>query len=156
MNLEVELNFNGFNLFDNAEFVAEEVIMLALEETDFVDDVIVSLSVVDEKTVKDLNKNYRGINSVTDVLSFVQYDENYDFEVCEGEAVFLGDIVICYNKLVEQAKEYGHGIKREFAYLICHSVLHLLAYDHIDEEDKAEMRAMEEKILNKLGYIRLS
>lgn len=109
----------------------------------------VSVSVVDAGEIKSLNKEFRGINKVTDVLSFPIGDKNPE----TGEIV-LGDIVLCAGKIIAQANEYGHTRKRELAFLTCHSMLHLLGYDHMEEEERAEMEDLQRKILDKIGYIR--
>ena len=109
----------------------------------------VSVSIVDEKEIKKLNKEFRNINKVTDVLSFPIGDVNP-----ETKEVVLGDIVLCADKVIAQANAYGHTRKRELAFLTCHSMLHLLGYDHIDDKEREEMEALQSKILDKLGYTR--
>ena len=92
----------------------------------------VSVTFTDKDGIKELNRDYRGVDSVTDVLSFPQYD---DFEEIpeEGE-ILLGDVVICRERAAEQAREFGHSLDREMIYLFTHSILHLLGYDHMEEE----------------------
>lgn len=105
----------------------------------------VSISLVDAETIHRLNREYRGVDRVTDVLSF-PLDER-DPEGC----LLLGDVVINLQKVKEQAKEYGHSEKRELSYLTVHSLLHLLGYDHEEEEDKRQMRDKEKRILANLA-----
>lgn len=102
----------------------------------------VSILITDNAEIQSLNAEYREIDAPTDVLSFPMDEE------C------LGDIVISMEKLLEQAQEYGHSPERELAFLTVHGMLHLLGYDHIDEEDQVQMRAREEEILNELGIHR--
>ncbi|MBQ0146698.1 MAG: rRNA maturation RNase YbeY [Lachnospiraceae bacterium] len=109
----------------------------------------VSVTVVDEQEIKALNNEFRGINKVTDVLSFPIGDRNPE----TGETV-LGDIVLCAEKIISQAQEYGHTRKRELAFLTCHSMLHLLGYDHIEDEERQEMEELQRRILDKIGYTR--
>lgn len=109
----------------------------------------VSVTVVDEQEIKALNNEFRGINKVTDVLSFPIGDRNPE----TGETV-LGDIVLCAGKIISQAQEYGHTRKRELAFLTCHSMLHLLDYDHIEDEERQEMEELQRRILDKIGYTR--
>ena len=109
----------------------------------------VSVSIVDEKEIKKLNKDFRGINKVTDVLSFPIGDTNP-----ETKEIVLGDIVLCADKVIAQANAYGHSRKRELAFLTCHSMLHLLGYDHIDDKEREEMEELQKTILDKLGYTR--
>jgi len=109
----------------------------------------VSVTVVDEKEIKELNNEFREIDKVTDVLSFPIGDVNP-----ETKEVVLGDIVLCAQKIIDQAKEYGHTRKRELAFLTCHSMLHLLGYDHMEEEERIEMESLQKEILNSIGYTR--
>ncbi|MCI5839076.1 MAG: rRNA maturation RNase YbeY [Peptoniphilaceae bacterium] len=110
----------------------------------------ISVSFVTEEEIEDLNSKYRNIKKVTDVLSFPLEDEFYDIE----ENKLLGDIVICVKRAKEQAIEYGHSFEREIMYLTCHSMLHLLGYDHINIEEKDEMRFHEKKIMKNLGVFK--
>lgn len=112
------------------------------------DNVEISLSFVSKEEIHSLNKLYRNVDNHTDVLSFPLVE---DFDDLDGdEDVLLGDVVICPEKAYEQAEEYGHSRERELVYLFVHSVLHLLGYDHMDEEEKAQMRAFEEKVMTAL------
>ena len=119
--------------------------------------------ITDEAEIRRLNAEARGIDAVTDVLSFPSRDgirgralkkADFPFEVDEEGNIFLGSIVICEKRAREQAEEYGHSYMRELHYLAVHGLWHLLGYDHMTEEDKPEMRAKEEKILSKLGITR--
>ena len=112
----------------------------------------VSVTFTDKDGIKELNRDYRGVDSVTDVLSFPQYD---DFEEIPGEGeILLGDVVICRERAAEQAREFGHSLDREMIYLFTHSILHLLGYDHMEEEEKREMRLKEEEVMDFLGLSR--
>ena len=110
-----------------------------------VENPLLNVVIVDNKKIKEINKEYRNKDSVTDVISFA-FEEVDDVEY-EGVR-FLGEIYISYERCKEQAHEYGHSVEREFCYLGIHGVLHLLGYDHMIEEDKKVMRALEEEILN--------
>ncbi|MCI8608020.1 MAG: rRNA maturation RNase YbeY [Firmicutes bacterium] len=112
----------------------------------------VSLTFVGLEEIHQLNRTYRQVDSPTDVLSFPQFDDLNDLPE-EGEIV-LGDVVICTEKAREQAEEFGHSYERELVYLFVHSVLHLLGYDHMEEEDKREMRQREEQIMKEVGLTR--
>ena len=124
-------------------------------------DVEINLSFVSLEEIHELNRTYRGVDSPTDVLSFPMFESIEELEeACEaaveepdedGQTVPLGDVVICMDKIEEQAKEFGHTKERETVYLFTHSVLHLLGYDHETEEDKRQMRAREEEIMDELG-----
>lgn len=126
------------------------------------DNVRVELSVVDEEDIREVNKDFRNVDSVTDVLSFPSLevslpfnidDYPYDIDLSTGE-LMLGEIMLCYKRAVEQSIEYNHSKERECCYLVLHGLLHLLGYDHIEESDKSKMRAEEEKILSSLGISR--
>jgi len=111
-----------------------------------------SVSFVDKDEIQRLNKEYRNVDAVTDVLSFPQFD-SFDYLQTWME-IELGDVVICADRAKEQAEEFGHSYERELIYLFVHSVFHLLGYDHMTDEDKAEMRAAEEEVMGKLGIVR--
>ena len=119
------------------------------------------LSFADEEEIRTLNREYRGVDAVTDVLSFPALEGK------EGKVVFsefdrnpetgklmLGDVVLCRARAAEQAEEYGHSLEREIGYLELHSLLHLVGFDHMTEEDRRAMREAEEKILAKVGLER--
>ena len=119
----------------------------------------VGVSLVSEGEIKEINRDFRGIDKVTDVLSFTQFESTDEIlaEIEGDEALVdipLGDVVICLDQAERQSKEYGTSIRREVTYLFVHSVLHLLGYDHIDEEDRSLMRAHEEKIMTSLDILR--
>lgn len=122
-----------------------------------------SVSVVNYDEIQSINAEFRNIDKVTDVLSFPQFADRDDllWDLKDlGESLkddddvmgtMLGDVVICYDKAISQAEEYGTGIKRELIYLFVHSIFHLLGYDHMTEEDKAIMRPKEESVMEALG-----
>ena len=117
----------------------------------------ISVSFVDKDEIRQLNKQFRGVDKVTDVLSFPMFESGCipgPDEIAEDEELALGDVVICEEVCEEQAKEYGHSMEREIIYLFTHSVFHLLGYDHDTEEDKADMRAREEEVMSLLGLER--
>ena len=124
------------------------------------EDAALDLSFVGRAKIRTLNATLRGVDRVTDVLSFPTVEkvtlplkkEDYPFDVDpQSGKVYLGSIVICRARAKEQAAEYGHSVERELSYLTVHGVLHLLSFDHIEESDKTKMRAAEEKILLSLG-----
>lgn len=112
----------------------------------------ISLSFVSPEEIHALNRQYRQVDRPTDVLSFPQYDDLNDLPQ-EGE-ICLGDVVICSAQAKAQAAEYGHSERREMLYLFVHSVLHLLGYDHMEEDEKRQMRQREEEVMKKLGLTR--
>ena len=109
----------------------------------------VSVAFAMKNEIQSMNKRYRGIDKVTDVLSFPQFNDLS--EVPEEGEILLGDVMLCVEVAMEQAREYGHSQERELLYLFTHSILHLLGYDHMNEEEKEEMRAREEAVMNAIG-----
>ena len=129
-------------------------------------DIEVNLTLTDNERIREYNRDFRQIDRPTDVLSFpmVDYDEPCNFDIAkaspdeyfdpESSELLLGDIVISMEKAVEQAREYGHSIVREYYFLIVHSMLHLFGYDHIEEEDRVVMEEKQESIMGALGISR--
>jgi len=111
-----------------------------------------NLIFITKDEIQEINKNYRGIDRVTDVITFSLL-ENTD-EIFSGFEYELGDIFICVDRAIEQAKEYGHSIEREIAFLAVHGYLHLKGYDHQTEEEEKEMFDLQEEILNNAGFYR--
>ena len=104
----------------------------------------VSVLICDNSAIRELNAAWRNIDRETDVLSFPM----------EDDSPLLGDIVLSLEKAYEQAQEFGHSTAREIGFLTVHSMLHLYGYDHMEEDERLEMRQMEEKILKSIGLIR--
>lgn len=114
----------------------------------------VSLMLVDDQRIQALNREYRGVDRPTDVLSFALQEDTEEEPDSEFEDEMLGDIVISAERAREQAEEYGHSFEREIVYLAVHGTLHLLGYDHEEENDKQEMRNKEEEVMVILGLER--
>lgn len=129
----------------------KDIIVECLDYEGYDDDYEVSLSFVDNKEIHQLNRDFRGVDRATDVLSFPLLTDDFDIELEEES---LGDIVISLERALEQSIDYNHSFEREVCFLVCHSVFHLLGYDHDTEENTKEMRAKEEHILNKLNITR--
>lgn len=147
------------------EELAEKVINAALDYVECPYESEVNLLLTMNEEIHQMNLEFREIDRPTDVLSFpmVEYDEPANFEILEdafecfnpetGE-LMLGDIVISKEKVIEQAKEFGHSIEREYAFLIAHSMLHLAGYDHMEEEERVIMEAKQREILENLQILR--
>lgn len=139
------------------------IIQTALEEKNIENqEVSISISAVDRETIHNINKEYRNVDRPTDVLSFPIF-ERYEIDNFSSlddnkkvKELELGDIIICIDVLQEHAIEYGTGILREMLYMITHGVCHLLGYDHEIDEEKVQMRTLEEKILDKIGVGRVN
>ncbi len=133
----------------------------SLRYMQFRTDVEISVMLTDNEGIRALNAMHRGIDRATDVLSFPMYEYDEDGAIIEEYAEYgdegdlcLGDIVISLERAAEQAEEYGHSFEREVGFLTVHSMLHLLGYDHMTEEDKAEMFGYQTKILEEMGLTR--
>ncbi|MBO5240891.1 MAG: rRNA maturation RNase YbeY [Clostridia bacterium] len=145
--------------FANARAI--ETALSGFVETDV--PLAIEVSFVGEEEIQRLNRELRGVDKITDVLSFPALDlergqaiqkADYPFEIDEEGRLLLGSIAICIKRAREQAEEYGHSYERELHYLLVHGIMHCLGYDHMEENEKAQMREKEEIILNKLGITR--
>ena len=128
-----------------------DIIVETLYYEGYDDNYEVSLSFVDNEEIHELNREYRGVDRATDVLSFPLLTDDFDVEIEEES---LGDIVISLERALEQSEEYNHSFEREVCFLVCHSMFHLLGYDHDTEENTKDMRKREEDVLNKLNITR--
>jgi probable rRNA maturation factor len=115
------------------------------------DNVVFNIIIVDNETIHSINKEYRGVDRPTDVISFALED---DTSFVSTEYRILGDIYISIDKAKEQAESYGHSLKREISFLTVHGLLHLLGYDHMTEEEEKEMFGLQELILDGYGIKR--
>ena len=150
----------GFDLEEQAKMVVQQ----CLVEEGFPVAAEINLTIVHQDEMQEINREQREIDQVTDVLSFpmLEFEEaglfseeqlrnnlNYD-----TDEIMLGDIIICCEKVEEQAKEYGHSILREFSFLVAHSMLHLMGYDHMTPEEEKVMFLKQEKVLTDLEITR--
>lgn len=149
--LEMSIEIDGYEDFVNEEMVKDYIEKVLTREYESDRPVYMSLLLTGNDEIQVINREYRDKDQPTDVISFA-YHETEDFDI--GPYDTLGDIVISLDRVFEQAKEYNHSPKREFFYVLTHGILHLLGYDHIEEDDKLEMRAKEEEILKEFGYTR--
>lgn len=164
MTIEVEKEYDKDLGIDYYE-IAEAVINAALDFEKCPYEAEVSLTLTDNNEIHRINKDFRNIDRPTDVLSFpmVEYDTPGEFDFLEeldecfnpetGELV-LGDIIISLDKVQEQAQAYNHSVKREYAFLIAHSMLHLMGYDHVQDDEAVVMEKRQEAILKGLGIER--
>ena len=126
-----------------------ELLAFALKR-EKLDNVEFNVIFVDSNTIHDINKTYRNVDRVTNVISFALEDN----KTIELDHRLLGDIYICVERAEEQAKEYGHSFLRELAFLTIHGLLHLLGYDHMEKEEEKIMFQKQEDILNEFGIRR--
>ena len=150
----------------DCEGLAKEVIEAALDYAECPYEAEVSVTMVEKETIREINAEHRQVDRVTDVLSFpmMEYDTPGSFEgqafensmtiSPESGELVLGDIVLCSDVIAEQAEEYGHSELREYSFLIVHSMLHLFGYDHMEEEERKEMEALQRDIMNEMGILR--
>ena len=116
--------------------------------------VVLTLTLVDDDEIREINRRHRNIDRPTDVLSFPLVDGTDAFALPPGAPRELGDVVVSYPRAVAQAEEYGHSVERELAYLVIHGVLHILGHDHHVPAEQAIMRAREEAALSVVGLVR--
>ena len=150
----MELDFNSkYAECESYEDFYLELMDVTFKKLNIKCDPIVSVSIVDNRYIHKINKKYRHIDRPTDVISFAFLDSenNYDKVLFSPGPVVLGDIYISLEKAKEQAEEYGHSLHRELSFLFVHGLLHLLGYDHMNEEDEKEMFQLQEEILSEKG-----
>ena len=149
MNLNIDFSESWYN------DIIQKAIEAALEyeKFDFVTEIeVISVS---ENEIRELNNSERNIDKITDVLSFPMFNSADEATADEAGSVFLGSMVICKERALQQAEEYGHSIEREVAFLAVHSTLHLLGYDHeLGKEQEIEMFDKQEQILKGIGLAR--
>ena len=148
------------------ENILEKVIRQAADQEKCPYEFEVNVTFTDNDSIREINREFRELDVPTDVLSFpmLSYEKAGDFSFLEEESeddfnpdtgeVMLGDIIISVDKVLEQAQSYGHSPKREFAFLIVHSMLHLFGYDHIDPKDAAIMEPKQKQILEEMHIVR--
>lgn len=148
------------------ENIGKEVINAVLDYVDCPYECVVNILLTDNAGIQSTNMEMRGLNQPTDVLSFpgISFQKEGDFSIVEEDIpsyfdsesgeLMLGDIMISLDKVKEQALEFNHSIRREYAFLIAHSMLHLSGYDHMEEKERQRMEQMQNEILNSIGYSR--
>lgn len=152
------LELNYLDVDEELEYknIVKKVLKQCFEEENLdKEKLYVNVVLTDPKNIREINRNHRGIDEETDVLSFPMYEKEEIQRLQLDKEDILGDMVISIQRVEEQAREYGHSFERELAYMVVHSFYHLLGYDHMVEEDKKVMREKEEYILNKLNIRRI-
>lgn len=164
MSIYIENEYKGIINIDYNNIITSVI----NEAVDFVNcpyECEVNVTIVDDETIHAINREQRGIDRPTDVLSFplVEYEMPGDFTNAENDLscfhpdtgeLMLGDIVISYDKVIAQSEEYNHSAKRELAFLTAHSMLHLFGYDHMEDNERLEMEEKQNQILKNLGITR--
>ena len=131
---------------ENYEEEFLKIIETTLDNLDIEDDIEMSCLLVDDERIHEINREYRHIDRSTDVISFALEDSEQFY--VEGMARNIGDIFISVDHAIAQAEEYGHSLRREMCFLFTHGLLHLLGYDHMNEEDEKEMFSKQKEILD--------
>ena len=164
MSLYIETEGNISFSFDARE-IAETVVEASLEYVQFPYEAEVNLLITHDEEIREMNREHRGIDRATDVLSFpmLEFERPGDFtgideemsDVFDPESgeLMLGDIVISADKVIAQAEEYGHSPKREYAFLIAHSMLHLCGYDHMEADERKVMEQKQREIMEKINIL---
>jgi probable rRNA maturation factor len=153
---------------ENYKELINKVVLKCFEEENLLKtNLYLNIILTNPETIRETNKKYRNIDKETDVLSFPMFEKNELDEIIKSSNEkennqekseimedVLGDIMISIYRVIEQAKEYGHSVERELAYMVVHGFYHVMGYDHIEEDDKKIMRPKEENVLNKLNITR--
>lgn len=152
----MNINFNYFSVEEKRDI--KKVYAVAQKHLNLPSNLLVNLVLVSPESIQQMNNTYRAVNRVTDVLSFPMLDSLQNLQQeCDAftQQINIGDIYICKQRAIEQANEYGHGIKREMCFLALHGLLHLLGYDHENEQEANIMFALQDEILNKAKIARV-
>jgi len=139
----------GPKSYDDYEEIFNEYYVKIFEKLGLKGEFITDVTIVNNKTIHKINREYRNIDRPTDVISFAFLDDKKEKEL-RGGPINLGQIIISFDKAEEQAKEYGHSLIREMVFLFVHGMLHLLGYDHMNEEDETKMFKLQNEILGGL------
>lgn len=144
----MELDFcnEGLACYDLYEAKYNELFEKTIKFLNLDGDYYMSVTIVDNQKIHVINKEYRGVDRPTDVISFALLDNEANKPI-KGMPIDLGEIIISFEKAEEQAKEYGHSSEREFSFLFVHGLLHLLGYDHMEKEDEEVMFKLQDDIL---------
>ena len=149
-------NRTDFEISGEIMEAVEKACLETLKYEEFDVDCEISLSFVTNEEIHQINRQFRNVDAPTDVLSFPQltFEEGEEADVNENGEIVLGDIIISVERAREQAEEYGHGLKREIAFLTVHSMLHLLGYDHMEKDEEEDMFRRQKEILEIAGIPR--
>ena len=153
----MEMSFSTYDeQYEYLEGEYQDLLEFTFKHLKLKADPIIGVSIVDNETIHQINRDYRNIDRPTDVISFafMDDDKNRDEKLHSDVVVDLGEIYISLEKAIEQAKEYNHSLKRELTFLFLHGLLHLLGYDHMKEEDEKIMFNLQDEILNLKGVTR--
>lgn len=159
LTIDIVNNQDKFEYTKETEKLIEDVIEKTLKMEGFEHDSYVSVTLTDNEEIKEVNLAQRGIDMATDVLSFpvLEFEDGKmlaDTGDYFEDKLILGDVLLSLERAKEQSEEFGHSFQREVGYLVCHSILHLLGYDHENEDEREVMRQREERVLSELSLTR--
>lgn len=147
-----DINYQNIELNDKNEELINTIVEACFKEEKLDNtDLYISITLSDEEYIHNINKETRNVDNSTDVLSFPMFEKEEIPKIKTGIQDVLGDIIICIPIVEKQSIEYEHSFERELAYMLVHGFYHLMGYDHIEEEQKKQMRKKEENILSKLN-----
>lgn len=154
--MEIDFNDEQSRIEEADKKMIHELLQFAAKEENIPDDAELSITFVDNEEIREINRDYRGKDMPTDVISFALEEAGEDEVVITGADMprILGDIIISVDRTAEQAEEYGHTFQRELGFLALHGFLHLLGYDHMNEADEKRMFGRQDEILGRLGLER--
>ena len=159
--IQIENEQSAVEFDDRLSGLIEKTVLESMREENLNMGCYVSITITDDASIREINHQFRNIDSPTDVLSFplvnmkngTLISDEGDYDMDEG-LLMLGDIVVSLETAVRQAELYGHSLERELAFLVSHGAFHLMGYDHMNSEEEAEMLSKQEKVLEKLGLSR--
>lgn len=159
LTIDIVNNQDKFEYTKETEKLIEDVIEKTLKMENFEHNSYVSVTLTDNEEIKEVNLAQRGIDMATDVLSFpvLEFEDGKmlaDTGDYFEDKLILGDVLLSLERAKEQSEEFGHSFQREVGYLVCHSILHLLGYDHENEDEREVMRQREERVLSELSLTR--
>lgn len=148
----MELDFinQGPASYDAYESVYRDLFAKVFSHLSLKGNYFVDVTIVDNKAIHEINRDYRHVDRPTDVISFAFLDDKNELRPTDGSPISLGEIIVSYEKAEEQAKEYRHSLLREMSFLFVHGLLHLLGYDHMEKDDEVVMFKLQDEILGDL------
>lgn len=154
MELLIDNRQDKIDIGEEVNDLIEKVVVACLQLENESLDYEISLSFVDDEEIRVLNRDFRGKDCATDVLSFPMEEDDFQDFMEEDYIPLLGDIVISAERALLQAQDFGHSLEREIAYLTAHSMFHLMGYDHMNDDEKAVMRDKEKSVMKDLGIFK--
>lgn len=149
----LEFDYGEYESYSSFESIYNNLLEVTFKKLSIKTNYEVDVSFVDEETIHSINREYRGVDRVTDVISFAFNDDKSEISIIKDDDTprMLGEILICIPRALEQAKEYGNSDRREISFLFVHGLLHLLGYDHMKKEDEEIMFPLQEEIMIEAG-----